>query len=200
VADGDYIEAGTPITVGPVDPNDLLRIKGREFVQEFLLDQIQQVYRMSGVSINDKHIEVIVRQMLRRVRIEDPGDTPFIQGDIVDQAEVREKNQEVVRKRGKPARFRPVLLGLTRASLTTDSFIAAASFQETTKVLSQAAIAGKVDPLKGLKENVIIGSLIPAGTGFPKFRTMEVEAPIEEVVKEEPVQVTPLSEDEKEVA
>ncbi len=197
VADGEWIEAGTPITTGPVDPKDLLRVKGKSFVQEFLMDQIQQVYRTSGVSINDKHIEVIVRQMSRKVRVEKPGHTPFVTGDIVDQAVIAEINRKVIQEGGKPAQTRPVLLGLSRTALNTESFISAASFQETTKVLAQAAIAGKVDHLRGLKENVIVGNLIPAGTGTRRFQRIQTEVP--EEVKQ--VEVLDFEiEEEKEVA
>ncbi len=180
VGDGEYISAGEPLTTGPIDPHDILRIKGKEYVQEFLLDQIQEVYRLSGVKIDDKHIEIIVRQMMRKVKIEDPGDTKFIQGDIVSIFKVQEENEKVKAKEGKPAQYKPILLGITRASLATDSFIAAASFQETTKVLANAAIAGKVDELKGLKENVIIGSLIPCGTGLREYRKIALAEEEEE--------------------
>jgi len=184
VGDGEKVEAGDPLTTGPVDPHDILRIKGKDTVQEFLLDQIQEVYRLSGVKIDDKHIEIIVRQMMRKVKIEDSGDTKFIQGDIVDLYKVQEENEKVEKKGGRPAQYKPVLLGITRSSLATDSFIAAASFQETTKVLASAAIAGKVDELRGLKENVIIGSLIPSGTGIKAYRRIKVEEEKEELEKE----------------
>ena len=174
VEDGERVEAGEPLTTGPIDPQDLLRIKGKDYVQEFLMDQIQEVYRLSGVKIDDKHIEIIVRQMLRNVRIEDPGDTRFVQGDVVEFNKVKEENEKVAARGGRPAMYKPILLGITRASLSTDSFIAAASFQETTKVLAMAAISGKRDELKGLKENVIVGSLIPAGTGLKKYRRIRV--------------------------
>jgi len=153
-------------------------------VQEFLLDQIQEVYRLSGVKIDDKHIEIIVRQMMKKVKIEDPGDTKFIQGDIVSYFKVQEENAQVEKKGGKPAQYKPILLGITRASLATESFIAASSFQETTKVLANAAIAGKSDELKGLKENVIIGSLIPSGTGMKEYRKIVLIEEEEEREKE----------------
>ena len=174
VEDGERIEAGESLTTGPIDPHDILKIKGKDYVQEFLLDQIQEVYRLSGVKIDDRHIEIIVRQMMRKVKIEDAGDTRLIEGDIVDFATVQEVNEETERRGGKPAKYKPVLLGITRASLATESFLAAASFQETTKVLATAAIAGKRDKLEGLKENVIIGSLIPSGTGMKEFREIEL--------------------------
>ena len=183
VGHGEKVEAGDPLTTGPIDPHDVLRIKGKDTVQEFLLDQIQEVYRLSGVKIDDKHIEIIVRQMMRKVKIEESGDTKFIQGDIVDLYKVQEENEKVEKKGGRPAQYKPVLLGITRSSLATDSFIAAASFQETTKVLASAAIAGKVDELRGLKENVIIGSLIPSGTGIKTYRKIKI-AEEEEVEKE----------------
>ncbi len=182
--DGEFIRAGEPLTTGPIDPHDILRIKGKEFVQEFLLDQIQEVYRLSGVKIDDKHIEIIVRQMMRKVKIEDSGDTKFIQGDIVSYFKVQEENAQVEKKGGKPAQYKPILLGITRASLATESFIAASSFQETTKVLANAAIAGKSDELKGLKENVIIGSLIPSGTGMKEYRKIVLIEEEEEREKE----------------
>lgn len=185
VGDGEKIKAGEPITTGPIDPHDILRIKGKDFVQEFMLDQIQEVYRLSGVKIDDKHIEIIVRQMMRKVKIEDPGDTKFVQGDIVDSFKVTLENEEVTRRGGQPAQYKPVLLGITRSSLATESFIAAASFQETTKVLANAAVAGKRDELKGLKENVIIGSLIPSGTGLRRYKDIEVIEEKEEEKSEE---------------
>ncbi len=184
VGDGERVEAGEPLTSGNIDPHDLLRIKGKEYVQEYLFDQIQEVYKLSGVDIDDKHIEIIVRQMLRKVRIEDPGDTKFLPGDLVDIYEVKKANAEAIAKGGKPARFKITLLGITRAALSTDSFIAAASFQNTTKVLAMAAIAGKRDELRGLKENIIVGSLIPAGTGAPHIRRITLEKPAEAELKE----------------
>jgi DNA-directed RNA polymerase subunit beta' len=180
VGDGESVEAGEPLTTGSIDPHDLLRIRGKEYVQEYLFDQIQEVYRLSGVEIDDKHIEIIVRQMLRKVKIEDPGDTRFLPGDLVDLARVKEENAKVVASGGMPAQHKVVLLGITRAALSTDSFIAAASFQDTTKVLSMAAISGATDDLRGLKENVIVGSIIPAGTGAPRFRQIILEAEREE--------------------
>jgi len=194
VGDGERIEAGEPITTGPIDPHDILKIKGKDYVQEFLLDQIQEVYRLSGVKIDDKHIEIIVHQMMKKVKIEDPGDTKFVEGDIVDRFQVQMENQKVEKQGGKPARFRPILLGITRASLTTYSFIAAASFQETTKVLANAAISGARDELRGLKENVIIGSLVPSGTGLKKYRDIEVIMEEEEEEKVEEATEIPEAE------
>jgi len=162
VRDGDAVRAGDKLTEGSKNPQDILLIQGRDAVQEYLVEEVQKVYRTQGVNINDKHIEVIVRQMLRRVRIDTPGDTALLPGELVDRFEYEELNRKVLAEGGEPATAQPVLLGVTKASLSTDSFLAAASFQETTRVLTEAAINGKVDQLRGLKENVIIGKLIPA--------------------------------------
>jgi DNA-directed RNA polymerase subunit beta' len=212
--DGDVVKAGERLSAGSIDPHDILRIKGTTAVQEYLVNEIQEVYRMQGVKINDKHIEVIVRMMMQKVRIVDPGDTRYLEGDHVDKARLRDENdgladKQVVESKGdakfrngqivlrklvreinvdlkkkskkvaevrdaEPATSEPILLGITQASLTTDSFISAASFQETTKVLTDAAIEGKIDHLLGLKENVIMGHLIPAGTGQKKFKSLVV--------------------------
>ncbi len=182
VNDGEYVEAGDPITTGPVDPHDLLKVKGKEHVQEFLLDKIQEVYRLSGVKIDDRHIEIIVKQMMNKVQVQNSGDTRLIVGDIVDISVIKEINAETERRGGEPAKYKPVLLGITKSSLKTESFLAAASFQETTKVLAMAAIEGKKDKLRGLKENVIIGNLIPAGTGIRDYRNLKL---IEEIREEE---------------
>ncbi len=225
VQDNDVVRAGERLSAGAIDPHDILRIKGTTAVQEYLVNEIQEVYRMQGVKINDKHIEVIVRMMMQKERIVDPGDTKYLEGDNVDKTRLHDENDSLEgkvvvvnkgdsklkigaiatkkavreinadqRKKGKkvvevrdtePATSEPILLGITQASLTTDSFISAASFQETTKVLTDAAIEGKVDHLLGLKENVIMGHLIPAGTGQKKYRDLFVEAgetaPVEEV-------------------
>jgi DNA-directed RNA polymerase subunit beta' len=170
VQQGDWVKAGEPLMDGSADPHDILDIKGPKELQKYLVDEVQEVYRLQGVTINDKHIEVIVRQMLRKVRVEEPGDTEFLTGNQVDKFVFAEENEKVIAKGGRPAVAKPVLLGITRASLTTDSFISAASFQETTRVLTEAAINGKVDNLLGLKENVIVGRLIPAGTGLSDYR------------------------------
>jgi DNA-directed RNA polymerase subunit beta' len=216
VHDGDWVHAGEKLSEGSIAPQDILNIMGPNKVQEYLVNEIQEVYRLQGVRINDKHIEVIVRQMLQKVKIEDPGDTNYLEGDQVDkirflaenerirqqivvvdagdsklklnvlleQDEV-EKTNEKLKKSGKklgkfrpaqPATFQPLLLGITKASLTTDSFISAASFQETTRVLTEASIEGKIDKLLGLKENVIMGNLIPAGTGLGKFKRLRVSS------------------------
>jgi DNA-directed RNA polymerase subunit beta' len=174
VQEGDYVEAGERLTEGPTNPHDVLRIKGIKEVQAYLLNEIQEVYRLQGVSIDDKHIETIVRQMLQKVRIEDPGDTSFLEGEQVDKIPLREEQERVTAEGGQPATFQPLLLGITKASLSTQSFISAASFQETTRVLTDASIRGSLDPLRGLKENVTIGYLIPAGTGFPFYRKLQV--------------------------
>ncbi len=177
VHEGDRVRAGDRLTEGPVNPHDILRIKGPRAVQEYLLNEVQEVYRLQGVKINDKHIGVIVRQMLQKVRVVDPGDTVFLEGEHVDKLTFREVNERIVKKGGKPATSEPLLLGITKASLTTQSFISAASFQETTRVLTDAAIRGARDDLLGLKENIIIGHLIPAGTGIYRYHEIEIELP-----------------------
>jgi len=177
VHEGDRVRAGDRLTEGPVNPHDILRIKGPRAVQEYLLNEVQEVYRLQGVKINDKHIGVIVRQMLQKVRVIEPGDTDFLEGEHVDKVVFRERNERVVRRGGTPATSEPLLLGITKASLTTQSFISAASFQETTRVLTDASIRGARDDLLGLKENIIIGHLIPAGTGIYRFSELEVEPP-----------------------
>jgi DNA-directed RNA polymerase subunit beta' len=164
--DGQVVNKGEFIVDGPADPHDILRLQGVEALARYITDEVQDVYRLQGVRINDKHIEVIVRQMLRRVQVEDPGETRFIQGEQVERADVLEENEKVQGEGKKPATYSYMLLGITKASLSTDSFISAASFQETTRVLTEAAIMGKKDDLRGLKENVIVGRLIPAGTGM----------------------------------
>ena len=173
VHEGDQVRAGDRLSEGPINPHDILRIRGPRAVQEYLLNEIQEVYRLQGVKINDKHIGVIVRQMLQKVKITDPGDTVLLEGENVDRAEFREVNQRAMAEGGKPARAEPLLLGITKASLTTESFISAASFQETTRVLTDAAVRGARDDLKGLKENIIIGHLIPAGTGVHRYHDVE---------------------------
>jgi len=172
VHEGDYIRAGEALMDGSANPHDILAIRGLKELAKYLVDEIQEVYRLQGVQINDKHIEIIVRQMLRKVSITDPGDTDFLIGEHVERYRFEEVNELMVAQKKKPAMGEPLLLGITKASLTTESFISAASFQETTKVLTEAAIAGKVDRLMGLKENVIMGRLIPAGTGLPKYRKL----------------------------
>jgi DNA-directed RNA polymerase subunit beta' len=166
VEDGQFVTAGEQLTEGSRDPQEILNIQGRESVQRYLVDEVQDVYRSQGVTINDKHVEVIVRQMLRKLRVDEPGDGALLRDELVDRFEYEEVNREVLAEGGEPATARPVLLGVTKASLNTESFLAAASFQETTRVLTEAALMGKVDHLMGLKENVIIGKLIPAGSGL----------------------------------
>jgi len=173
VHEGDYVKAGEPLMDGSSNPHDILTILGEKALAKYLVDEVQEIYRLQGVRINDKHIEVIVRQMLRRVRIKEVGDTDFLIGDQVEKWRFEEENERVLGRGGQPAVAEPLLLGITKASLSTESFISAASFQETTKVLTEAAINGKVDRLVGLKENVIMGRLIPAGTGVPKYAKME---------------------------
>ena len=179
----DYVFSGQQLVDGPVVPQDILRISGERKLQEYLVNEIQEVYRLQGVSINDKHIEVIVRQMLRKVRVSESGDTDFLAGQQIDRWKMNEENERVEKKKKEPAKAEPILLGITRASLSTDSFISAASFQETTRVLTEAAAAGKKDFLLGLKENVIMGHLIPAGTGFAGQRRVEITRHIEEETK-----------------
>jgi len=174
VRNGQHIEAGSPLTEGPINPHELLKVKGAEAVQSYLTQEVQKVYRNQGVDINDKHIEIIVRQMMRKVRVDNPGDTDMLPGAFVDQFEFEEKNSRCLAEGGEPATGRELLLGITKASLATDSFLSAASFQETTRVLTDAAIKGKVDPLIGLKENVIIGKLIPAGTGMSRYSSITI--------------------------
>jgi DNA-directed RNA polymerase subunit beta' len=184
VHEGDHVRAGDRLCDGRVNPHDILKIKGINAVQEYLLNEIQEVYRLQGVQINDKHIEVIVRQMLQKVRIEDPGDTNFLEGDMVDKSQVRDENERVEVEGGNPSTYQPLLLGITKASLSTESFISAASFQETTRVLTEAAINGSMDLLVGLKENVIMGNLIPAGTGVTRLKDISIHLEEDETVPE----------------
>ena len=174
VQDGDTVEAGDELTEGSVNPHDILKIKGIKGVQAYLLKEVQSVYRLQGVEISDKHIEVIIRQMLRKVQIEDAGDTSMLPGELIDIFRFEEENEKVVENDGQPAIAKRKLLGITKAALATDSFLSAASFQETTRVLTEAAIQGQIDPLMGLKENVIIGKQIPAGIGLKRYRNVEV--------------------------
>ncbi len=175
VLDGDYVRSGEALMEGSANPHDILRIKGPKELSRYIVDEVQKVYRLQGVKINDKHIEVIVRQMLRRVEVKDVGDSDFILAEEVERWRFEEKNQEVIAKGGKPAVGEPLLLGVTKASINTDSFISAASFQETTKVLADASVESKIDYLRGLKENVIMGRLIPAGTGLSIYRELDIE-------------------------
>lgn len=182
VYEGDKVAVGEALTDGAIDPHDVLRVKGIKEVQEFLLNAIQEVYRLQGVTINDKHIEVIVRQMLSNVRIQDTGDTTFLKGEIVNKSVFDRENKRVKAQGKKEAQAETILLGISKASLASESFISAASFQETTKVLTDAAIKGQVDRLEGLKENVIVGHLIPAGTGIS---AKEITEEFEEKSKKE---------------
>jgi len=175
VFDGDIIKAGDELTEGSVNPHDILKIRGIRGVQDYMIQEVQRVYRLQGVEINDKHIEVIVRQMLKRVKVEENGDTRFLPGSLVDWLTFESTNESLIAEGKEPAMGARVLLGITKASLATDSFLSAASFQETTRVLTEAAIKGKIDPLIGLKENVIIGKLIPAGTGMARYRDIDIE-------------------------
>jgi DNA-directed RNA polymerase subunit beta' len=177
VLEGDEVKAGEALMDGPINPHDILDVLGEQELQRYLVNEIQEVYRLQGVQINDKHIEVIVRQMLKRVRIETAGDTNFLVGEHVDKVLFLEENQRVMASGETPATAKPLLLGITKASLSTDSFISAASFQETTKVLTEAAITGARDELRGLKENVIMGRLIPAGTGMKWYRETTISTP-----------------------
>ncbi|HYL69633.1 MAG TPA: DNA-directed RNA polymerase subunit beta' [Candidatus Limnocylindria bacterium] len=188
VQEGEHVRAGEPLIDGPLNPHDILAVLGEKYTQAYLVNSIQEVYRLQGVNINDKHIETIVRQMMRWVKVEDVGDTSFLLEEQVDKFRFREENDRVIHDGGRPATGRPLLLGITKASLSTDSFISAASFQETTRVLTEAAISGKVDYLRGLKENVIMGRLIPAGTGLERYRNIQL---LTEVPKEEPQAIEP---------
>jgi DNA-directed RNA polymerase subunit beta' len=191
VQEGDYIVAGNPLMDGSANPHDILNISGLKELARYLVDQVQEVYRLQGVKINDKHIEVIVRQMLRRIKVVEPGDTDFLMGEQVEKWVFEERNEEVLAQGKKPATGEPMLLGITKASLTTESWISAASFQETTKVLADAAVLGKVDFLRGLKENVIMGRLIPAGTGLDQYRDLEMKIIGEEAELEPPLEALP---------
>jgi DNA-directed RNA polymerase subunit beta' len=175
VHEGDRVRAGEPLMDGAANPHDILDILGEKELQRYLVNEIQEVYRLQGVQINDKHIEVIVKQMLKRVVVEEPGDTDFLVGEQVAKTIFARRNQAVMQEGGAPARGKPILLGITKSSLSTESFISAASFQETTRVLTQAAVSGMIDRLRGLKENVIMGRIIPAGTGIVQHQENLVE-------------------------
>ena len=174
VKDGDMVEVAQPLIEGSINPGELLEIKGPEGVFEYLISEVQKVYRNQGVDINDKHVEVIARQMLKKVRVEDNADTDMFPGALIDMYEFADKNKKAIEEGKRPATGKRVLLGITKASLATDSFLSAASFQETTRVLTEAAVKGKTDDLVGLKENVIIGKLIPAGTGMQKYQNIHI--------------------------
>jgi DNA-directed RNA polymerase subunit beta' len=184
VGEGERVRAGTALMEGPVNPHDILRVLGEKELAEYMVREVQAVYRLQGVTINDKHIEIIIRQMLRWIKVEEVGDTDFLVDEQVDKFIFQEENEKVMKKGGKPAKARPLLLGITKSALSTDSFIAAASFQETTRVLTEASLYGKVDYLRRLKENIIMGRLIPAGTGYRYYRDVELKEPAGEI--EEP--------------
>jgi DNA-directed RNA polymerase subunit beta' len=183
IQEGERLSAGDPLMDGPLNPHDILNVLGEKLLQAYLVNEIQEVYRLQGVTISDKHIEVIVRQMLRWVRIEDVGDTNFLLEQQVDRFRFNEENERVLALGGRPCIGRPLLLGITKASLSTDSFISAASFQETTRVLTEASINGAIDGLRGLKENVIVGRLIPAGTGLDYYRSVQLSPELEEAAE-----------------
>ena len=180
IMDGAVLEAGDELTEGSVNPHDILKIKGVRAVQDYMLREVQRVYRLQGVEINDKHIEVIVRQMLQKIRVEENGDSDLLPGSMVDSLDFLELNEKLEEEGKGQAVGSQVLLGITKASLATNSFLSAASFQETTKVLTEAAIKGKIDPLIGMKENVIIGKLIPAGTGMKRYRNIKLDSDVNE--------------------
>jgi DNA-directed RNA polymerase subunit beta' len=180
VQESEHVRAGEPLMDGPLNPHDILAVLGEKELQAYLVNEIQEVYRLQGVTISDKHIEVIVRQMMRWVKVEDVGDTTFLLEQQIDKFRFMEENQRAIANGGRPATGRPLLLGITKASLSTDSFISAASFQETTRVLTEASIQGAVDHLRGLKENVIVGRLIPAGTGMEHYRGVKLAPELEQ--------------------
>ena len=183
---GDFVKKGQQLTEGPMDPHEILEICGPQELQEHLVNEVQEVYRLQGVTINDKHIEIIVRQMLRKIRITEPSDSQFLWGEQIDKIEFDNENQRVEKMGGKPAEAVPVLLGITKASLETESFLSAASFQDTTRVLTEAATTSRVDYLRGFKENVIMGHIIPAGTGYSYHRKLELKPLVEPIEVEEP--------------
>ncbi|MBR1569060.1 MAG: DNA-directed RNA polymerase subunit beta', partial [Lachnospiraceae bacterium] len=176
VEEGQTLEAGDELTEGSVNPHDILRIKGVRAVQDYLLREVQRVYRLQGVDINDKHIEIIVRQMLKKIKVDESGDSEYLPGNLVDVLDFDEINEALEEEGKEPAKGTQSILGITKASLATDSFLSAASFQETTKVLTEAAIKGRRDELIGLKENVLIGKLIPAGTGMKRYRSVKLDS------------------------
>ncbi|MGZ6644522.1 MAG: DNA-directed RNA polymerase subunit beta', partial [Solirubrobacteraceae bacterium] len=175
VSEGDKVDAGKQLNEGSLYPHDLLKLRGRTETERYLVKEVQEVYKSQGVDINDKHIELIVRQMLKKVRVDQKGDTSYLPGQFVDRYEFAKENERIKKDKGETAQFEEIILGITKASLNTDSFLSAASFQETTKVLTDAALEGKKDTLNGLKENVIIGKLIPAATGLKRYRRIEIE-------------------------
>jgi len=198
VFEGEHVEKGEMISDGPADPQDILRLLGVNALASYIVNEVQEVYRLQGVKINDKHIEVILRQMLRKVVITNPGNTKFLKGEQLDKARVLEENRLVLEQKGEPAQFELLLLGITKASLATESFFSAASFQETTRVLTEASVTGKRDHLRGLKENVLVGRLISAGTGFAhhaeRHKKRQVEIKTEEMIKAEAVMMAQKAE------
>ena len=199
VMDGQVLEAGDELTEGSVNPHDILKIKGVRAVQDYMIQEVQRVYRLQGVEINDKHIEMIVHQMLKKVKLEESGDSDVLPGVSMDVLDYNEMNEALIAEGKKPAEGKQVMLGITKASLATDSFLSAASFQETTKVLTEAAINGKIDHLIGLKENVIIGKPIPAGTGMKRYRKVKLDTELiaeEEIVLSEDDELTVEEPDE----
>jgi DNA-directed RNA polymerase subunit beta' len=201
VFEGEVVQRGEVISDGAMNPHDILRLQDVKHLADYLVREIQDVYRLQGVKINDKHIEVIIRQMLRKIEITEPGDTKFLKGEQLDKARLLEENERVTAQDGQLAQFEPVLLGITKASLATESFISAASFQETTRVLTEAAVRGLRDDLRGLKENVIVGRLIPAGTGFAfhMARRRKVEISPAEMTMAEAMDAAGVNPDEVEV-
>jgi len=195
---GDLVKKGQQLTEGPMVPHDILEVLGVSALQAFLVNEVQEVYRLQGVTIADKHIEMIVRQMLRKVKITEPGDTTFLWGEQIDRLIFEAENERVEKMGGQPAEASPVLLGITKASIETESFLSAASFQDTTRVLTEAATLGKKDTLRGFKENVIMGHIIPAGTGFDGHRNLSLDPQVEEVEEVEAPNL--LLDDEEEMA
>ena len=195
VQEGDYVQKGDLLMDGNPVPHDILKVMGVEALAHYMVNEVQQVYRLQGVSINDKHIEIIVRQMLRKIRVTEAGDTQFLWGEQVDKLEFEAENERVEKMGGKPAEAAPVLLGITKASLETDSFLSAASFQDTTRVLTEAATRSKIDSLRGFKENVIMGHIIPAGTGFDRHRKVQLK-PLVELPDEPEIQEAEVEEAE----
>ncbi|RME88169.1 MAG: DNA-directed RNA polymerase subunit beta', partial [Anaerolineae bacterium] len=198
VREGEHVEAGQALTEGSLNPHRILRIQGREACQLYLLSEIQKVYRSQGQNIHDKHFEIIIRKMMSKVQVTRPGDTDYLPGDLVDRLEIQQVNEHLLSQGKTPARFVEILLGVTKASLSTDSFLSASSFQHTIKVLAQAAISGATDPLYGLKENVIIGKLIPAGTGFSPERYRAVVEAMTPPLLKKAQQPTPESSTDEE--
>ena len=198
---GDFVKKGQPLTDGPMVPHEILDICGVQELQEHLVNEIQEVYRLQGVTINDKHVEIIIRQMLRKVRITEPGDSMFLWGEQVDKTMFQDENERVEKMGGKPAEAAPVLLGITKASLETESFLSAASFQDTTRVLTEAATMGKVDHLRGFKENVIMGHIIPAGSGFTNHGDIRIKHLVD-IPAEEPttMDITAEADDESDTS